>query len=147
MQTIDSSKPEARPPLVFVIEDDDIQRRGLSRFLKREGFNVREFADGESALEDAHSGRDGPDLVVCDYKLPGRNGLEVMKEMGAGRGTGFILISAYLTDALNSEARTAGFSSALEKPVSLELLLKKCKAAMGSGQRTDAARGFPEQDK
>ncbi|QQS40489.1 MAG: response regulator [Acidobacteriota bacterium] len=133
MQTEDRFTPEARQPLVFVIEDDDIQRRGLSRFLKREGFNVREFADGESALKDAGSGSAGPDLVVCDYKLPGRNGLEVMKEMRAGRGTAFILISAYLTDELNAEARTAGFSSALEKPVSLELLLKKCRAAMSAG--------------
>lgn len=133
MQTDEQPTPDAAPPLVFVIEDDDVQRRGLSRFLEREGFLVREFADGESALKDAKSGSAGPDLVVCDYRLPGRNGLEVMKEMRAGRGTAFILISAYLTDELNAEARTAGFSTALEKPVSLEILLRKCRAAMGAG--------------
>ncbi|HUF05565.1 MAG TPA: response regulator [Aridibacter sp.] len=133
MQTEEKSMPDARPPLVFVVEDDDVQRRGLSRFLKREGFRVRDYEDGESALEDARSAGAEPDLVVCDYRLPGRNGLDVMKEMGTGGRTEFILISAYLTDELSTEARTAGFSRVLEKPVNLEKLLGECQAAIDAG--------------
>lgn len=129
MASDDISRPE-KGPLVFVIEDDDVQRRGLARFLRREGYTVRDFADGESAIEDALTEAHGPDLVVCDYRLPGSNGLEVMKEMGVGRKTSFILISAYLTDELSLEARTVGCSRFLEKPISLEILLRECREAL-----------------
>lgn len=131
-------KPEgqqAKSPVVFVIEDDDVQRRGLSRFLTREGFRVREFPDGEAAIKGAAERGEVPDLVVCDYRLPGKNGLEVMKELGGkGTDTACILISAYLTEELGTEARTAGFSRILEKPVNLSVLLHECRSAIACDQ-------------
>lgn len=124
-------KDERSPaPVVYVIEDDDVQRRGLVRFLSREGFEVVEFADGESAvasLKDRES--KSPDLVICDYRLPGKNGLEIgnaAQQMAPEAG--FILISAYVDTAVITEAHEIGAAAVLEKPLGMEELFEECRS-------------------
>ncbi|MGH7740593.1 MAG: response regulator, partial [Candidatus Eiseniibacteriota bacterium] len=67
--------------LVMVIEDEK-EIRDLVRYnLERAGFRVAAAADGEEGLQRLFSSR--PDAVVLDLMLPGRNGLEVLKELRA----------------------------------------------------------------
>ena len=67
--------------LVMVIEDEK-EIRDLVRYnLERAGFRVATAADGEEGLQRLFSSR--PDAVVLDLMLPGRNGLEVLKELRA----------------------------------------------------------------
>ena len=65
--------------LIMVIEDEK-EIRDLVRYnLERAGFRVATAADGEEGLQQLFSSR--PDAVVLDLMLPGRNGLEVLKEL------------------------------------------------------------------
>ena len=67
------------PDLVMVIEDEkDI--RDLVRYnLERAGYRVSTAADGEAGLKNLFASR--PDALVLDLMLPGRNGLEVLREL------------------------------------------------------------------
>jgi DNA-binding response OmpR family regulator len=67
------------PELVMVIEDEK-EIRDLVRYnLEREGFRVSAFADGEEGLTRLFASR--PDAVVLDLMLPGRSGLDVLREV------------------------------------------------------------------
>ncbi|OGF13822.1 MAG: DNA-binding response regulator [Candidatus Eisenbacteria bacterium RBG_16_71_46] len=65
--------------LVMVIEDEK-EIRDLVRYnLERAGFRVAVAADGEEGLQRIFASR--PDAVVLDLMLPGRNGLELLREL------------------------------------------------------------------
>src|SRR5512143_2774716 len=71
--------------LVMVIEDEK-EIRDLVRYnLERAGFRVAAAEDGESGLERVFAAR--PDAVVLDLMLPGRTGLEVLRELRAEPAT------------------------------------------------------------
>ena len=67
--------------LVMVIEDEK-EIRDLVRYnLERAGFKVSAVADGDQGLERLFAAR--PDALVLDLMLPGRNGLEILRELRA----------------------------------------------------------------
>ena len=65
--------------LVMVIEDEKEIRDLLKYNLEREGFRVAAAADGEQGLQQLFASR--PAAVVLDLMLPGRNGLEILREV------------------------------------------------------------------
>lgn len=64
---------------VLFMEDDPSVRDALARLLRRAGFACLEAADGEVGL--ALARRRPPDVAVIDMKMPGRDGLAVLREM------------------------------------------------------------------
>jgi DNA-binding response OmpR family regulator len=65
---------------VLVVDDEPTVRDVVARYLERDGYVVREIGDGAevmAAIESFH-----PDLVVLDVMLPGRSGLEVLRDLG-----------------------------------------------------------------
>jgi two-component system alkaline phosphatase synthesis response regulator PhoP len=65
--------------LVMVVEDEKEIRDLLKYNLERAGFRVAAFDDGEVALERLFASR--PDALVLDLMLPGRSGLEILREV------------------------------------------------------------------
>ena len=67
----------ARRMLVLIVDDDERVLRALVRALKRSPVHVITATSGEYALE--LIARDGvPSLVICDYQLPGMDGLSFL---------------------------------------------------------------------
>ena len=66
-------------PRILVVDDDPTVVEVLTRYLEREGFEVRSVTDGSAAVEAAT--RDLPDLVVLDLMLPEMNGLDVFRRI------------------------------------------------------------------
>ena len=66
-------------PRVLVVEDEELDAALIQRLLDRAGLRSDRVRDGESALERARAER--PDLVVLDVRLPGMDGLHVLREM------------------------------------------------------------------
>jgi len=64
---------------VVVIEDDDSNRRTLTRALTRDGYRVEAFGEAPPALEYLRENRDIV-LVITDLKLPGMDGFAVLQE-------------------------------------------------------------------
>ncbi len=71
--------------MVMVIEDEKEIRDLLQYNLERAGWKVATFDDGEKGLDQIFAAR--PDAVVLDLMLPGRNGLEILREVRAEPAT------------------------------------------------------------
>src|SRR3989304_3051768 len=57
---------------ILVVEDEQTIREVVRRYLERDGFDVREAADGRAALDAVED--EQPDLIVLDLMLPGVDG-------------------------------------------------------------------------
>ncbi|MBC8423995.1 response regulator, partial [bacterium] len=66
---------------ILIIDDEKNIRRTFGMVLKSEGFEVAEAASGEEGLEAWRA--DGADVVILDVRLPGKDGLEILREMRA----------------------------------------------------------------
>ena len=67
---------------ILVVEDDDRVRAGVSRQLRRCGYQVHEANSGEAALEPLASIGDTVDLMVTDLVMPGMHGCTLANEVG-----------------------------------------------------------------
>ncbi len=65
---------------ILVAEDDRAIRFSLACSLRADGYVVIEAGDGDEAL--ARIEREHPDAVLLDLKMPGRDGLAVLAELG-----------------------------------------------------------------
>jgi sigma-B regulation protein RsbU (phosphoserine phosphatase) len=66
-------------PSLLLVDDDDLTRDLLGRFLERNGFTVTGVGDGATALTHIHTG--GHDLVLLDVLMDDLSGLDVLREI------------------------------------------------------------------
>ena len=64
--------------MIYVIDDDDQLRTSFHKLLTEEGYDVAEASSGEKGLIMVRE--KVPDLVILDVNMPGKTGLEVLKE-------------------------------------------------------------------
>jgi signal transduction histidine kinase/DNA-binding response OmpR family regulator len=134
-------EPTARPspqiaagiprPTVLLVEDDTDLREFLTRLLTGDGWAVQAVADAESALDLTGRTSDGPDVVLTDVMLPGRDGLaliEQLRRQPATQRTPMIVLTArHGTDA-TAEGLAAGADDYITKPFSSRELLARVRA-------------------
>lgn len=78
---------------ILVVEDDPAYRELLELNLREEGYQVATVADHSEALDSFE--KEVYDLVICDLRLPGPSGLELLKQLkDHAPGTRFILLTA-----------------------------------------------------
>jgi len=112
----------AEPRKILVVEDEPAQRRLIGDILRQEGYQVREAPSGEAALGALEE--DGADLVLCDWKMPGLQGGEVMAEVRRrGLSPAFIVMTAYGSIAHAVQAIREGADDYLSKPFERDALL------------------------
>ncbi len=114
---------------ILVIDDEESMRHMLSLLLRGEGFQVRTAADGEEGLK-ALLGA-SYDLVLCDVRMPGLGGLELLAELRQrDLHLMVIVMSAFGSRELAIEALKAGAYDYVDKPFQKdEILLTVVKAA------------------
>jgi DNA-binding NtrC family response regulator len=114
-------------PRIAILDDEAIVRRELSRSLDREGYETECFADGESALKRLGEARF--DLLLCDLRLPGLSGIEVMRTVrSADPSTEVIILTGYASVESAIEAIRAGAYHYVTKPLKiaeLKLLVER----------------------
>jgi len=107
---------------ILVVEDEQAQRRIIASILRQAGYQVREAADGETAVAQCEA--DKPDLVLCDWKLPGMDGGEVLRAVREqGVPCAFVVMTAYGSIAHAVEAIQMGADDYLSKPFERDALL------------------------
>jgi len=117
------------PATVLVADDDRTIRRNLVLLLRSEGYQTREASDGGEALALIRS--DNPDAVLLDLKMPGRDGLEVLGELGpALADLPVIVITAFGGSSAAIEAMRRGAYDYLSKPFDLDEVLLTLKRAL-----------------
>lgn len=103
---------------VLVIDDDADARDALSRLLEGWGMHPVAADGAENALEQLGSGEVLPCLIVCDYRLPGTTGIDLIRELRAKAGKELpALIMTGDTSATSMAALQASALSVLHKPV------------------------------
>ncbi len=116
-------------PRVLIIDDERNIRRTFQMVLGGEGYVVEVAETGEEGLEKYHQRR--PDLVLLDVRMPGIDGLEVLKTVRAEDAElPVIMISGHGTIATALEATRHGAFDFLEKPIGKERLLLAVRNAL-----------------
>jgi two-component system response regulator AtoC len=116
---------------ILVIDDDKMIRKLFSLALTKAGYNVIEAESGDAGLLLVHSER--PDLVITDYQMPGKNGLEVLAEIRKLRlKLPVIMLTAYGDVVLTIKSIQQGAFEYLEKPVNPETLKSTVIKALSS---------------
>jgi two-component system NtrC family response regulator len=107
---------------VLVVEDEAAQRTIIADILSRNQYTVREAGSVDEAL--AAIEEDIPDLVLCDWRMPGRNGGELLREIKQqGWGSAFVVMTAYGSIAHAVDAIHLGADDYLAKPFERDTLL------------------------
>ncbi len=114
---------------VYVIDDDEAMRDSLEFLLSSADFSVRLFESGHHFL-DALSGIDFG-CIVSDVRMPGIDGIELLKRLKAGRGTLPVVIMTGHGDVpLAVEAMKLGAVDFLEKPFEDDRLIGMIEMAL-----------------
>ncbi|WP_153130885.1 sigma-54-dependent transcriptional regulator [Dechloromonas hortensis] len=114
---------------VFLVEDDAAVRKGCEQALSIADIPVRGFADGESML--AALATASPALVVSDVRLPGRDGLTLLRELRQhDRELPVLLITGHGDVGMAVEAMREGAHDFIEKPFPSERLVAAVRSAL-----------------
>ncbi|WP_414661055.1 response regulator transcription factor [Horticoccus sp. 23ND18S-11] len=120
---------------MLVVEDEQKTLDSLAEGLRMEAWAVETAASGEEAL--GLLGREPFDLVVLDWMLPGRDGIDVLRQV---RGTGHHIPVLMLTARSALSDRVVGLDSGaddfLAKPFAFAELLARCRALLRRPART-----------
>ncbi len=122
---------------ILVIDDDITVQLVLVHLLEREGHQVISATDGQTGLELAK--QQHPDAIVCDWMMPGLDGLEVCRQVNADPDlatTFFILLTAREDVDDRVKGLDAGADEFLSKPIEAEELLARMRAGLRSRQLT-----------
>jgi DNA-binding response OmpR family regulator len=113
----------------ILVVDDEAELRRLVRFhLEREGFQVEEAADGDTALRRATS--EPFDLVVLDVMLPGRDGFDVCRRLRARSDLPVILLTARTEETDRVLGLDLGADDYVPKPFSPRELAARVRAVL-----------------
>jgi putative two-component system response regulator len=123
---------------ILIVDDESGARAALEFLLRREGFEVRDAADGPSAIQECASFR--PDLILLDIMMPGMNGFEVCRHIKATpetRLTPVVLITGLTATEDRIAGINAGADDFLSKPIDLNELLARTRSLLRLKQYTD----------
>ena len=113
---------------VLIIEDDSKIRMLLKEYLEGNGFQTLTLSDGNNALDFITS--ESPDIVILDIMLPGKDGLEVLREIRQRNSVPVIMLTAKGEDADRIVGLELGADDYLPKPFNPRELLARLKAVM-----------------
>jgi len=112
------------PARILVVEDNDTLRRGIALALRERWEDVDEVASGTDAIEriyDSHA--DAFDVVVTDLRLPGCDGVSVLRAArDRDPGTSVLVMTAYGSIETAVEAMRSGAFDFVQKPLDLDQL-------------------------
>jgi DNA-binding NtrC family response regulator len=117
---------------ILIVEDDPSQAQALCEILSSHDREVRVAADGESGIALAAS---GIDLVVADYRLPGIDGVQMVRRLREMSVTAPVLVvSGEATVAVAVEAMKAGVLDFVQKPFDVEFFRTRAAQAIEMGR-------------
>jgi DNA-binding NtrC family response regulator len=135
------AKTEGKPK-VLVVDDEEVVRAGISRVLAKQGLSIHTAVDGSEAL--AIMAQQPINIVLLDIKMPGMDGIEVLKHLRATYPeTVVIMITGHPTIQSAVECTKLGALDYLVKPFrvdDLETLIRKAQEQAMLAIEAEAAR-------
>jgi DNA-binding response OmpR family regulator len=129
MQGFDGAK-------ILIVEDETMVADVVSRYLRRDGFQVVIATDGQAALDLARE--QTPDLVLLDLMLPKIDGLEVCRRLRATSSVPIIVVTAKGEEADRIVGLELGADDYVSKPFSPRELVARVRAVLRRTKATVA---------
>ena len=120
-------------PRILVVEDESQIVDLLRSYLRRDGFEVDEAADGEAAL--AAAARLKPDLIILDLMLPKMDGREVCRRIRETANTPIIMLTARDEETDKLLGLELGADDYITKPFSPREVVARVRAVLRRGSR------------
>jgi len=115
--------------VILVVDDEAVIRDGLQRTLSGDRFDVETCKSGHAAIELLQQKE--YDLIITDLKMPGMNGIEVLKAVkGLQPDVPVIMITGYATVDTAVEAMKNGATDYISKPFTPQQILEKIDKAL-----------------
>lgn len=110
---------------ILFVDDEAQFLATITKFLKRRRLDVVTAGSGQAGLD--WFSANPVDIVILDIRMPGLNGLEVLKEMRRLKGDDFgvIILSGHAHTDIALDAMRAGANDFLLKPCSMDELLER----------------------
>ena len=130
-------------PKILVVDDDNALREMVGIVLQSGGFEVHYCDDGSGALAAFNASK--PDLVLLDVMLPGKDGIEVCKEIRQVAGTPIIMLTAKSDADDVVRGLEAGADDYVVKPFDPVVLIARINARLRplAAEATDLVRIGP----
>jgi two-component system response regulator ChvI len=128
---------------IALVDDDRNILTSVSMTLEAEGFHVRTYTDGESALQGLSS--KPVDLAVLDIKMPRMDGMELLQRLRAKSQLPVIFLTSKDEEVDQLMGLRLGADDYITKPFSQRLLLERIRALLRRGEalRAEAAGATP----
>lgn len=108
---------------VLIVDDEPVIVNLLQKFLTQKGYQTITASSGEEALKRVRE--DSPSLVLLDVYMPGKTGIEVLREIKQFQPTlGVIMVTAASDEGVGRKALELGAFDYVSKPFDLEYLEK-----------------------
>ena len=113
---------------ILVVDDEERIRRLLKMYLEKEEYIIDEAEDGNKALDKALA--EDYDLILLDIMMPGKDGIEVCKELRQEKSTPVIMLSAKGEEVDRVLGLEAGADDYVVKPFSAREVVLRVKAML-----------------
>jgi DNA-binding response OmpR family regulator len=113
---------------VLLVDDDEKLRKLVTEYLEGYGFQTISLPDGLSVLKTLQ--KESPDIVILDIMLPGRDGLDVLRDIRSEYAVPVIMLTARGEDADRIVGLELGADDYIPKPFNPRELLARMKAVM-----------------
>ena len=114
---------------ILIVEDEERIRKVVRSFLIKNGYVVREAADGEEGLDLFYEWN--PDLVLLDVMMPKKDGYEVCKAIKSEKTTPVLMLTAKTQEEDEIRGLEIGADDYIRKPFSLKILELRLKNLLG----------------
>ena len=115
---------------ILVADDDKTCRDSIQKVLEREGHTVQTAESVDRALATLDTGHF--DLVVCDYRMPGKTGIDLLVEMRLKQSqVPVLMISAYADALVEAAVMKLGALEVLKKPIRRQELVTRTARVVG----------------
>ena len=115
-------------PTIALVDDDENILASLKVFFEQEGYAVRTYTDGQTAL--AALGESPPDIAILDIKMPKMDGVEVLRRLRQTSALPVIFLTSKDDETDEVVGFTVGADDYITKPFSQRLLGERVKALL-----------------
>jgi DNA-binding response OmpR family regulator len=115
---------------ILIADDDKTCRDSIQKVLQREGHTVQSAENVDRALETIGTGHF--DLVVCDYRMPGKTGIDLLIELRRQNSkVPVLMISAFADALVEAAVKRLGALDVLKKPIRRQELVARTARVIG----------------
>jgi two-component system, OmpR family, phosphate regulon response regulator OmpR len=129
---------------VLIIDDDEKLRKLLKEYLEGNGFETILLADGSTVMTTLE--KELPDIVILDIMLPGKDGLEVLKEIKMAHSIPIIMLTAKGDDTDRIVGLELGADDYMPKPFNPRELLARIRAVLRRAVPEDSHKAGTKGD-